>query len=199
MQSTVCCVLAVTCAGQVWDGRLHGFAGSASRKLGLWVWECSSSIPSGSAKVQSWQILKCLCSTRDVCNTLLICCRQGAWQPACYNETKRAYSYDINSRTKPHVNVGTIGHVDHGKTTLTAAITKVLISAAHGSDTMIHPTLSQQCMASVLLSCCLLVLLFLIRCLQSHKAAQQQCLSIRSTRWDGLLMHISISIQSFCR
>ncbi|KAI0511468.1 hypothetical protein KFK09_012098 [Dendrobium nobile] len=30
------------------------------------------------------------------------------------------------TRTKPHVNVGTIGHVDHGKTTLTAAITKVL-------------------------------------------------------------------------
>ena len=29
-------------------------------------------------------------------------------------------------RTKPHVNIGTIGHVDHGKTTLTAAITKYL-------------------------------------------------------------------------
>ncbi|MCH7521323.1 MAG: elongation factor Tu, partial [Candidatus Marinimicrobia bacterium] len=29
-------------------------------------------------------------------------------------------------RNKPHVNVGTIGHVDHGKTTLTAAITHVL-------------------------------------------------------------------------
>src|SRR6059058_5602995 len=29
-------------------------------------------------------------------------------------------------RTKPHINVGTIGHVDHGKTTLTAAITKVM-------------------------------------------------------------------------
>src|SRR3972149_1801448 len=29
-------------------------------------------------------------------------------------------------RTKPHVNVGTIGHIDHGKTTLTAAITKYL-------------------------------------------------------------------------
>ena len=28
-------------------------------------------------------------------------------------------------RTKPHVNVGTIGHIDHGKTTLTAALTKV--------------------------------------------------------------------------
>src|SRR5262250_2033391 len=32
-------------------------------------------------------------------------------------------------RIKPHVNVGTIGHIDHGKTTLTAAITKVLSSA----------------------------------------------------------------------
>ena len=32
---------------------------------------------------------------------------------------------DTFQRTKPHVNVGTIGHVDHGKTTLTAAINKV--------------------------------------------------------------------------
>ena len=32
-------------------------------------------------------------------------------------------------RNKPHVNVGTIGHIDHGKTTLTAAITKVLAQA----------------------------------------------------------------------
>ena len=32
-------------------------------------------------------------------------------------------------RTKPHVNIGTIGHVDHGKTSLTAAITKVLAEA----------------------------------------------------------------------
>ena len=30
------------------------------------------------------------------------------------------------TRTKPHCNIGTIGHVDHGKTTLTAAITAVL-------------------------------------------------------------------------
>ncbi len=36
-------------------------------------------------------------------------------------------------RTKPHVNIGTIGHVDHGKTTLTAAITKVL-SIMNGSE-----------------------------------------------------------------
>ena len=32
---------------------------------------------------------------------------------------------EVFQRTKPHVNVGTIGHVDHGKTTLTAAITTV--------------------------------------------------------------------------
>ena len=38
-------------------------------------------------------------------------------------------------RTKPHVNIGTIGHVDHGKTTLTAAITKVL-SQKGGADFM---------------------------------------------------------------
>ncbi|KAG8887111.1 translation elongation factor Tu, partial [Tulasnella sp. 403] len=39
----------------------------------------------------------------------------------------------VFSRTKPHVNIGTIGHVDHGKTTLTAAITKVL-SAEGGAQ-----------------------------------------------------------------
>ncbi len=38
-------------------------------------------------------------------------------------------------RTKPHVNVGTIGHVDHGKTTLTAALTKVM-AIKHGGDTI---------------------------------------------------------------
>ena len=38
-------------------------------------------------------------------------------------------------RTKPHVNVGTIGHVDHGKTTLTAALTKVM-SSKHGGNTI---------------------------------------------------------------
>src|SRR6201994_1832417 len=38
-------------------------------------------------------------------------------------------------RTKPHVNVGTIGHVDHGKTTLTAAITKVLAEAGGATFT----------------------------------------------------------------
>ena len=38
-------------------------------------------------------------------------------------------------RTKPHVNVGTMGHIDHGKTTLTAAITRVLAESGVGGDT----------------------------------------------------------------
>ena len=36
-------------------------------------------------------------------------------------------------RNKPHCNIGTIGHVDHGKTTLTAAITKVMAEEHGGS------------------------------------------------------------------
>ena len=41
------------------------------------------------------------------------------------------------NRVKPHVNVGTIGHVDHGKTTLTAALTKVM-AAKHGGTFMAY-------------------------------------------------------------
>ena len=40
---------------------------------------------------------------------------------------------DKFERDKPHVNIGTIGHVDHGKTTLTAAISKVLAAGEEGS------------------------------------------------------------------
>jgi Elongation factor Tu GTP binding domain len=53
-------------------------------------------------------------------DTLWPCRHSGAWQAL------RHAAYDPNSRTKPHLNIGTIGHVDHGKTSLTAAITKVL-------------------------------------------------------------------------
>ena len=42
-----------------------------------------------------------------------------------FSPSLRAFSTAFN-RNKPHVNIGTIGHVDHGKTTLTQAITKVL-------------------------------------------------------------------------
>lgn len=44
----------------------------------------------------------------------------------CYNQRRFYAEKKVFERTKPHCNVGTIGHVDHGKTTLTAAITKVL-------------------------------------------------------------------------
>ncbi|MDQ3769645.1 MAG: GTP-binding protein, partial [Actinomycetota bacterium] len=40
-------------------------------------------------------------------------------------------------RTKPHLNIGTIGHIDHGKTTLTAAITNVLHK--HNPEVMFTP------------------------------------------------------------
>ena len=39
---------------------------------------------------------------------------------------RRGFAAESYNRDKPHVNIGTIGHVDHGKTTLTQAITKVL-------------------------------------------------------------------------
>ena len=41
-------------------------------------------------------------------------------------------------RSKPHVNIGTIGHVDHGKTTLTAAITSVLAKTGKAEATCIR-------------------------------------------------------------
>ncbi|HEX5365825.1 MAG TPA: GTP-binding protein, partial [Acidimicrobiales bacterium] len=39
-------------------------------------------------------------------------------------------------RSKPHLNIGTMGHIDHGKTTLTAAITKVLADANPNVEAM---------------------------------------------------------------
>ena len=44
-------------------------------------------------------------------------------------------------RSKPHINIGTIGHVDHGKTTLTAAITKVLTSRATQSSSIMQTSI----------------------------------------------------------
>lgn len=53
-----------------------------------------------------------------------ICNRRNIPKSFLYQNLKSFLS--TYQRTKPHINVGTIGHVDHGKTTLTAAITKVL-------------------------------------------------------------------------
>ena len=41
----------------------------------------------------------------------------------------------VFERTKPHINIGTIGHIDHGKTTLTAAIT-MRLAQKHGGGTV---------------------------------------------------------------
>ncbi|KAJ7070962.1 elongation factor Tu [Mycena amicta] len=50
-------------------------------------------------------------------------CRRS-WLPTAII-SRRGYA-EVYNRAKPHMNIGTIGHVDHGKTTLTAAITKIL-------------------------------------------------------------------------
>lgn len=50
----------------------------------------------------------------------------SAYVPEARLEFSRSFAVGVFERTKPHMNIGTIGHVDHGKTTLTAAITKVL-------------------------------------------------------------------------
>lgn len=55
---------------------------------------------------------------------LLANARRSALAAAVTNSSIRCSS--TFERTKPHVNIGTIGHVDHGKTTLTQAISKVL-------------------------------------------------------------------------
>lgn len=55
--------------------------------------------------------------------------RTNSWLPSQGSLSQiraRLFAAEAFQRTKPHLNVGTVGHVDHGKTTLTAAITKVL-------------------------------------------------------------------------
>jgi len=62
-------------------------------------------------------------------STILLGCAAGANRLAlhsCSWRIERIMAKQKFERNKPHINVGTIGHVDHGKTTLTAAITKVL-------------------------------------------------------------------------
>ncbi|HLR35867.1 MAG TPA: GTP-binding protein, partial [Tissierellales bacterium] len=46
-------------------------------------------------------------------------------------------------RNKPHVNIGTIGHVDHGKTTLTAAITTVLSQRSGAGEVMSYDNIDK--------------------------------------------------------
>jgi len=64
-------------------------------------------------------------SKASLLNASRRCFRKGQSQTVTGHLARRGYA-EAFSRAKPHMNIGTIGHVDHGKTTLTAAITKVL-------------------------------------------------------------------------
>ncbi|KAI0313733.1 translation elongation factor Tu [Amylostereum chailletii] len=87
-----------------------------------------------------------LYSSKAVSQTLANTCRRAPLWSSCRVPAPRAglryvpvrgYA-EANgkyARTKPHLNIGTIGHVDHGKTTLTAAITKVLSSSGDATFT----------------------------------------------------------------
>ncbi|MFA7667481.1 MAG: GTP-binding protein, partial [Burkholderiaceae bacterium] len=61
----------------------------------------------------------------QACRLAAVVSKSAGWHPFQHRES-RSMAKSKFERTKPHVNVGTIGHVDHGKTTLTAAITTVL-------------------------------------------------------------------------
>ena len=52
----------------------------------------------------------------------------SGYHNACASQARAFAAKAAYNRDLPHMNIGTIGHVDHGKTTLTAAITKVLAS-----------------------------------------------------------------------
>jgi elongation factor Tu len=58
--------------------------------------------------------------------------RRATTTPTLRTTTLRSLATATFSRDKPHVNIGTIGHVDHGKTTLTQAITRVLSDHGYG-------------------------------------------------------------------
>jgi len=80
-----------------------------------------SSVTSASASVSAVRHASMSIAAQSQCYAAGL--RRAA---AVGTQWRRSLAYDINSRSKPHLNVGTIGHVDHGKTTLTAAITKVM-------------------------------------------------------------------------
>jgi len=72
-------------------------------------------------------------------------------------------------RVKPHVNVGTIGHVDHGKTTLTAAITNVLAKVYGGvAKDFAHQSITLQKSASVVSQSQLLTLSTIHQLVTTH-------------------------------
>lgn len=89
----------------------------------------------------AWRFYKILSSSCLSHSLQSHCCRSGSLAsfarsraiPALAVPTRSYAEKKVYQRDKPHCNIGTIGHVDHGKTTLTAAITKVLAEKALAS------------------------------------------------------------------
>ena len=77
----------------------------------------STAIPSSVSRVAATSL-----SSVSACTAR---CRINATTKLISLTATRGFAVNFD-RTKPHVNIGTIGHVDHGKTTLTQALTKVL-------------------------------------------------------------------------
>ena len=85
------------------------------------------------------------------------------------------------ARTKPHMNVGTIGHIDHGKTTLTAAISAVLGALLDGHDHgLVHLVADHNALAD-LASALALVVTHLVTHLSSSGSATMPRLRSCST------------------
>lgn len=97
-----------------------------SVSLGTWPWSWPSMMVDRLDVIHRFLLMTRMIDIVDNDIKTLWCSSSIGQPTSLVIRLARAFSdYDINARTKPHLNVGTIGHVDHGKTTLTAAITKV--------------------------------------------------------------------------
>ena len=96
-------------------------------------------------------------------------------------------------RKKPHCNIGTIGHVDHGKTTLTAAITKVLAARVAGNTATAFENLDNApeerergiTISTAHVESCLL---YTSHLRQSVTLPKRKRIYLRKTRWDILYL-----------
>ena len=84
-------------------------------------------------------------------------------------------------RSKPHVNIGTIGHVDHGKTTLTAAITTVLAKAGGGKQKVMIKSIMLLKKENVVLQSILLTLSMKLKLVTMHTLTAQDTLTMLKT------------------
>ena len=84
-------------------------------------------------------------------------------------------------RSKPHVNVGTIGHVDHGKTTLTAAITTVLAKQVVQKHALMTKSMVLQKKENVVSQSLLHTLNMKLKLVTTHTLTAQDMLTMLKT------------------